>query len=175
MADQFDSLAPRDIAITLRSLGRRFGLVLAAPEAPDLAPALEVSGPDGLTLGDIVASTAQAISFVGGEFERSLDHSDPLLPAGAIDPEQRRPAAPGQAPRPGQGSGGLQAGVAQITKAGEHLADRIDSASSQSLEREIKVVGHSPTTPLAIGRELARTAVTGLRAAEAQLEHVQQA
>ena len=69
MADQFDSLAPRDILITLRSLERRIGGVVGQVRSdPDLFAQIDSPNSSGISFADIASEGATRLSILAEAF-----------------------------------------------------------------------------------------------------------
>ena len=162
MTDRFDQLAPRDVAITLRSMRRRFGDVDEALSDPELGPLADRPGPAGSSLGQILADLARSAALLANGLERALDHEQPMLEPELLAPADRsyvddRPL-------------GAEASLAGFIDDAERAATRVEGASSGALARDVGLVGGATTTPLAVARQLAREVVAGLEAADRQLD-----
>ena len=146
--DRFDLLAPRDLAITLRSLRRRLGRVEVRATAPELTDLLEQTGPDGHRLDELLAEGARSASFTTNVLDRSLDTTTPVVPAEVFDPAARsfvdeRPMEIGAA-------------IGAIADEADDAAERVERASAGELSRSVSLTGGGDTTPLAVGQQAAR-------------------
>jgi hypothetical protein len=164
VADQFDALSPRDAVITIRSLGRRFDEVSGAARSDqEVFERLDAAGPDGRSLPDIVISASQELAFLGNEVERALDRSEPVVPRAVVDDGERHfEGAAGRAT--------MTDAVAAITDETQRLGDRLDRLEPTGWGRSASVVGGGRVQVLELAREVARTGVRHLRAAQDQLE-----
>lgn len=167
MTDQFDSLSPRDVVITLRSLGRRFGEVDGAARSdPAVFAHLDTAGSHGRSLPDIVVEAAQALSFLGNEVDRVIDRDDAVVPRAALEPDERSFTEP-----PGRAT--MADAVQSIAAESDRVAARLDRLEAKAWAREADVTGGGRTSLLELARECARTAIRDLRDAEEQLEWLQ--
>ncbi len=164
MSDRFEQLAPRDVAITLASLGRRFeGVVASASGESRLVALHDAPGPDGASFDAIITEAAQAVSFLANEVERSVQSQEPVVPAAAIDPSERSFLDSPASPPPSESVDAIRTAA---SAAGAH----VDDASSDTLGRSVAVAGGGTTTPIALAREMARTGVGFLQRAEKQAD-----
>lgn len=164
MTDQFDSLSPRDVVITIRSLGRRFGEVSGAARSdPAVFAHLDAAGPHGRSLPDIVIGAAQALTFLGNEIDRVIDRSDAVVPRAVIDRDERTfDEAPGRAT--------MADAVEAIQAESTRIGDRLDRLEAKAWGREAELTGGGRVQLLEVAREAARTEIRELREAEQQLE-----
>jgi hypothetical protein len=163
VADQFSSLSPRDVVITIRSLARRFDEVARAADDPDLAERVDAVGPGGRSLSDVVTAAAQDLAFLGNEVDRVIDRSHPVVPRAALVASERSfDGAPHRA--------GLADAVEAIGVEANRVADRLDHMPASGWSREAAVAGGGRVALVDLARELARTGVGHLRAATAQLD-----
>ncbi len=152
MGDRFAGLAPRDTAITLRSLRRRYkGAAALAREAENRHTAV---GPSSSSLIDLANEAAQISAMIGNEIDRSLDHETPVVPSAAIEASERHFV--GTTPLD------LAAAIAEMADQAELAADRIERSTASQLSRPVSVVGGGSTTPLALGQEMARSLIRQL-------------
>jgi hypothetical protein len=167
--DQFDSLSPRDAAITIRSLGRRFGEISGSARSdPAVFAQLDATGPHGRSLPEIVIAAAQALSFLGNEIDRVIDRDDAVVPREAVTPADRSfLEAPGRATM----SDAVDAIAAESTR----LADRLDGLDATRWARSAALTGGGRVELLSLVREAARTEIRELREAEVQLEWLRSA
>lgn len=165
MPDQFDQLSTRDAVITIRSLGRRFDAVAGAALSDQAVfSRLDAVGPGGHSLPDLAIAASQALAFLGNEIERIIDTERPVVPRAVVDPDERTfdEGPPGRAT--------IADAVRAIQDEASRLGDRLDHLEARAWTREAEVVGGGRAPLLDVVREAARTGITLLRAAEAQLE-----
>lgn len=164
VADQFDSLSPRDVVITIRSLGRRFGEVSGAARSdPAVFERLDAAGPGGTSLPELAIAASQELSFLGNEIDRVIDRADPVVPKAVLDPHERTfDQAPGRAT--------MTDAVSAIADESTRLGDRLDGLEPAAWGRRAAVAAGGDVQVLDLAREAARTGIRYLRAAEAQLE-----
>ncbi len=164
VSDRFDLLSPRDLAITLHSLARRFTAVSDGAHDPRISDKVDAPDASGDSLTSLVADAAKAAGFLANELERALDHEEAIVPAAAHDPDQREFL---------DSLGMTIAGaVASIAGDAERAGHRVDHAAPNDLSRSLRVAGGGTTTPDAIAKEMARSCVTLLIAAERRLEQL---
>lgn len=155
VTDRFDQLSPRDTAITLRSLGRRIGDAAAkALLRPEAATLVDATGPSGFSLSSAIDGGARAQAFLLNELGKAVDHENPVVSAAVEDPQLRdfvedRPVPP-------------TVGLESLSVDTSLAADRLESASTESLARQLRVVGGGTTSVLAIAQEAARSGVRTL-------------
>lgn len=155
MADRFDTLSPRDTAITLRSLPRRVGdLVNQVLKSSDLSLRVDAKGPSTQSLSDLVDEASRTQSLLHNELNKSLDHQEPVIAAATFVPEQRHFVEARPVP--------VTVGLACFKDEVEASAKRIEAAQASALSRTVRVVGDSTTTPLAIAQEAARCGISTL-------------
>ncbi len=167
MSDRFSKLAPRDVAITLASLGRRFdGVAKSASAESRLIELHDAPGPDGSSIRSILTEAAQVLSFIGNEVDRSVSSQEPVVPKAAIDSSERSFLE-------NPGSPALDQSVDAITSAANAAGSAVGDASSDTLGRNVAITGGGSTTPIDLAREMARTGIAFLGAAENQVEWLQ--
>lgn len=155
VTDRFDQLSPRDTAITLRSLGRRIGDTAAkALQQPEAATLVDATGPGGFSLSSAIDASARAQAFLLNELGKALDHENPVVSAAVEDTQLRdfvedRPVPP-------------TVGLESLSVDTSLAADRLESASTESMSRQVPVVGGGTTSALAIAQEAARSGVRTL-------------
>lgn len=163
MTDQFAKLSPRDVVITIRSLARRFDEVSGAARSdPDLFQRLDAPGPGGRSLPDIVVRASQELILLGNEIDRLIDRTEPVVPRAAIDPTQRHFDQP-----PGRGT--MTDAAAAIADEAGRVGERLDRLEAPEWGRTAAVAGGGEVSLLDLAREMARTGVGELRAAQEQL------
>ncbi len=167
MTDQFSSLAPRDVAITLRSLRRRLDDAVR-PVVEDDALRSLLGAPSGSTPS--ISETVERLALELPMLERALgicaEAEDPVVPAGVLDAAEREPAGAGGPPP------SFDTARAAIEEAVEAIAETIEGASSSAIRRIARVAGGGTASTIDIGREAARTAISGLRLVERRAEEL---
>ena len=168
MADQFAKLSPRDVVITIRSLGRRFDEVSGAARSdPEVFDRLDAAGPSGRSLPEIVVQASQELAMLGNEIERVIDRTDPVVPRAAVDPSERHFDQP-----PGRAT--MTDAAAAIADEVARVGDRLDRLEAAGWGRTAAVTGGGHVSLLDLVREMARTGVGQLRAAQEQLTWLRQ-
>lgn len=166
MTDQFSSLAPRDVAITLRSLRRRLDEALEPlledEELRDLLGAPSGSTP---SISETLEGLSVALPMLDRALEIAIADDDPVVPAGVLDAAERETAELGRPPS-------FDTARDSATDAASAAADRLDEASSSTMTRVARVAGGRTASVLEIGQEAARTAIGGLRLVERRAEEL---
>ncbi len=167
MSDRFSKLSPRDVAITLASLGRRFdGAAKAASAEGRLVELHDAPGPDGASLRALLGDAAQVLAFLANEVDRSVGSQDPVVPAAVLDASERsfvdNPT-----------SAGIDASVETIASVSNDASSTIEGASSDTLSRTVAIAGGGSTTPIELAREMARSGIALLGQTERHVEWLQ--
>lgn len=152
--------SPADVAVTLRSLPRRFGAALEAQGAEDVDALARVVGLDGASALDHLADTGRMLALLGGALSEVVSGRQPVLHAAVTDPTARHWE---HAATDLEGELGLLADEAVA------LADRVEHTSADQWLTVGRVVGGTEMTALDLAREAVRVAITGLRATEAAM------
>lgn len=160
--DQFDQLAPRDLAITLRSLRRRLGSIETRAAVPELADLVGRPGPSGHRLDDLLADALRGAALTANALDTSLTASAPVIPSAVFDPPERTFVD--------ERTVDVETAIEAICSEADDAAQRIEHATAGELSRAIAVVGGEETTPLTIGQQLARELIGALNAAERHVE-----
>jgi hypothetical protein len=156
---------PADAVIALRGLERRYRSLftgLEDDEAPeDLA---HRNGPDGRSAIDHIVAAARTLTFLGRGVEQALVEDDPVLHPAVADPDQREwPTAEGT----------VDDALAELARAAEALAGRVEHVSAAGWDRHVRVAGHdATTTPLAILWDAVDSAISRLKDAQRALDQV---
>ncbi len=156
--DQYDKLSPRDLAITLRSVPRRFTAVRSRADADRLVDVIERTGPSGARLDDLLTGASRGAALVGNALDAALTSNDPVVAHAVLDPSERV-YTDDRVVR-------FDIAVDTITTEADDAADRIEHATADDLSRDVAVTGGETTTPLAIGQQLARELIGALNLAE---------
>ncbi len=160
--DQYDMLSPRDLAITLRSVPRRFTTVRSRAGADRLVDVLERIGPSGARLDDLLAGASRGAALVGNAITMALTTNEPVVAHAVLDPSERVYTD--------DRSMRFDIAVDTITTEADGAAQRIEHATADDLSRDVAVTGGSTTTPLAIGQQLARELIGALILAERHID-----
>ncbi len=160
--DQYDKLSPRDLAITLRSVPRRFGSVSNRAQADRLSEVIERTGPSGARLDELLADASRGSALVANALETSLASAEPIVAHAVLDPSERV-YTDDRVIR-------FDVAVATISDEADGAAGRIEHATADELSRDVAVTGGGTTTPLAIGQQLARELIGALNLAERHVE-----
>lgn len=159
VTDRFDQLSPRDTAITLRSLGRRFnGAVNAVIQSPDLMAQVDAIGPSTRSLSDLIDEGTRTQGLLLNELTNALEHQEPIIAKAALDASERDYVEDRRIP--------FDVGLEAMSTDSEASGLRIEGASASELARSVKVVGGTATNPLALGREAARSGIALLKLVE---------
>lgn len=160
--DQYDKLAPRDLAITLRSVPRRFEAVRARARADRLVDVLERTGPSGARLDDLLADASRGAALTSRAIDAALTSKDPVVSRAVLDPSERVYTD--------DRAMSFDIAVDTIAADADGAAERIEHATADELSRDVAVTGGQTTTPLAIGQQLARELIDALKVAERHIE-----
>ncbi len=162
MTDRYDALSPKDLIITLRSLPRRFGSVAGAVRSdPDLFGRVDEPGPGGTGFGEILSHTARRVAALSTEALHLTSQVDPTVSAAALaggaDTRDREP---------------LERSTASIEGNAEALADALDRQDADRWAQPMPLDTGGTIDLITVVRSTVREAIEGLRAAEAQLDHL---
>lgn len=161
--------SPADIAVTMRSLPRRFGEALAPrdDETDDDVEALARRvGPDGASALDHVADTGRTLALLAGALTQVVAGKRPVLHDAVVDPAARTWQLDAT---------DLEGELALLADEALELAGRVERTSVEQWDEVGRVVGGDERTALDLAREAVRTAITGLRATEAAMAAARQA
>lgn len=152
--------SPADIAVTMRSLPRRFGEALADGDDEDVEALARVVGADGSSALDHVANTGRMLALIGRALGEVLAGHEPVLHPAVTDPGARNWE---------HAASDLEGELSLLTDEATALAGRVERPSAE----QWKAVGHLPgggeMTALDLGREAVQVAIAGLRATEAAM------
>jgi len=148
----YDSLQPPQIAVTIRSLPRRYRSALAELEAADVD--LGAAGRTGESPLVIVDDATRSLMVIDRGLEQVLLHDQPMVMAAVMDPAARQWEQP---------AGDRATILDALGDIATELADRIDEAPTDAWSRPAEVAAHGSVDALAIAREAARTGVERLR------------
>ena len=123
-------------------------------------------GPSGENLAELVANAARGAALVANALGTSLDSVEPIIANAVLDPSERVFTDLRAWP--------LDTGLDALVADANHAAERIDRATAAELSRTVTVTGSASTTPLAIGRQLARELIEARTAAEHHVEWLEQ-
>lgn len=154
--DRYHLLNPPQVAVTLRSLPRRYREALTLLPARPEAVHERV---DGHTVHDLLVDTACSLAMLDRALEQTLVHgTPPVLLAAVVDRDLRH-----WTPDPHTGPSQLVDAIADTAIA---FADRIDGERTKAWSRPATVVGGGTVLAVDIAREAARVAAENLRAIE---------
>lgn len=158
MAHDLSNLSPTDVAVTMRSLPRRFGEALTAVGDEDPDALAQIVGPDGASALDHLADTGRMLALFGGALGEVVSGRQPVVPAALTDPAARQWEHP---PTDLEGELGLLADEAGT------LADLVERTAPERWNEVGRVAGGNELTALDLAKEAVRVAVAGLHATEA--------
>lgn len=161
MADRYDSLAPKDLIITLRSMRRRFDEVIGPVLAdPDLKPRIDEPGTDGHSMGQLVDGVAQDLALLDDAVDTIATRADPTVSDDVINPSKAR-------------AGNrltLDKAARAIGDRADAMADRLDDVEPDGWNRTATTNSGATIDLVTVVRQAARFGIEGLRAAEQQLQ-----
>lgn len=155
--------SPGDVAVTLRSLPRRFGEAVAPDEdetEADIDALVRVVGPDGASALDHVADTGRTLALLGGAILEVTSGHEPVLHAAVTDPAARQWEL---------AATDLEGELSLLADEALALAERIERTPATQWAATGRVVGGTTRSALELAHEAVRTAITGLRATEAAM------
>ena len=166
MSDRYDLLSPKDLIITLRSLARRFGAVVGPMRSdPELFDRIDERGPDGPSMGEVLSETSVRFAALVTESLHLANQTAPVISGAAI----------GASPQAASGSRlPMEQATASIEGNAEALADTLDRQDGDGWARSAALDSGGSIDLITLVRSAVRAAIEGLRAAEAQLEHLRQ-
>jgi hypothetical protein len=160
MADQFDSLAPRDILITLRSLERRIdGVVGQVRSDPDLFAQIDSLNSSGSSFADIVSDGATRLSILS-EALATAARATRKIGKGDFEP----------APRSSRLS--IEDAQDQIGTSASSLADSLEKLAADDWSAAVAVNGEGDLSVVDLAREVARRGVNTLRDLQTRLDQI---
>lgn len=160
MAHDLSNLSPTGVAVTMRSLPRRFGEALAAQDDEDAEALARVVGPDGASALDHVADTGRMLALFSGALSEVLSGRQPVLHAALTDPAARQWE---------QAATDLDGELTLLTDESESMAGRVERTSADRWTEVGRVVGGTELTALDLAKEAVQVAVAGLHATEAAM------
>ncbi len=164
--DRFDQLSPRDLAITLRSLHRRFGSIESRASSSKLVDVVGRVGPSGERLDDQLAEAARGAALTRSALDTALTSADPVIPAAVLDVSARVFTD--------QRDWTVEAAIVSIDEDAAAAAGRVEHATADDLSREVKVTGSGTSTPLAVAQQLARELIGALSVAERHVDWLEE-
>ena len=166
MTDRYDSLSPRDLIVTLRSLPRRFDQVHAgATRTEDLVALIDSAGPDGSSLSSLVNDAAQTMTVLGSAISSVTKSNTPSVNAQVLKASDRL-----ESDGPPKS---VKNAVALLSGDAEALADQLDGISADDWARNVDITGDGSIQTVALVQELVRAMIDLLRSAEQQVEWMQ--
>ncbi len=160
MALDLSNLSPGDVAVTMRSLPRRFGEALEAEGDEDIDSLARVVGPDGTSALDHVADTGRMLALFGGALGEVLSGRQPVLHAAVTDPGARQWE---------HAATDLEGELSLLADEATALAGRVERTSADQWTEVGRVVGGTEMTALDLAKEAVHVAVAGLKATEAAM------
>ncbi len=160
MPHDLSNLSPTDVAITMRSLPRRFGEALAPRDDEDAEALARVIGPDGSSALDHVAATGRMLALFSGALGEVVSGRQPVLHAAITDPGARQWE---------QAATDLEGELGLLTDEAGALAGRVERTSAEQWTEVGRVVGGTELTALDLAKEAVQVAVAGLHATEAAM------
>ena len=161
MPHDLSNLSPADVAVTMRSLPRRFGEALAAGADEDAEALARVIGPDGASALDHVADTGRMLALFGGALGEVVSGRHPVLPAAITDPGARQWE---------HAATDLEGELGLLTDEAGALAGRVERTSAEQWSAVGRVAGGTELTALDLVKEAVQVAVAGLHATEAAMQ-----
>lgn len=152
--------SPADVAVTMRSLPRRFGEALEARDDEDAEALARVMGPDGSSALDHVADTGRMLALIGGALGEVVSGRQPVLHAAVTDPAARHWE---------RAATDLEGELSLLADEAIALAGRVERTSAEQWKAVGRVVGGTEMTALDLAREAVQVAIAGLRATEASM------
>ncbi len=163
MTDRYDSLSPRDLIVTLRSLPRRFDQVHAgATLTEDLVALIDAPGPEGFSLSSVANNAARTLAVLRAAIDGVITSNSPTVNAKALDASDRL-----------KSDGPLMTvknAVGMLSDDAQALGDQLDGISADDWARNADITGGGSIQTVALVRELVRAMITLLRSAEKQVE-----
>ncbi len=154
-------LSPRDAAIAMRSFERRFREATFSLDDLDddhggLAAFVGSRGESTLT---IVTRASRTLGLLQAALDDILDHDNPELAAGVMDPSQR--------PRWPEAEGDLAAEIAVLGRQAARLAERVEHTRAADWSRSAHIAGSDgqAVDALDVVREAVRTTSVDLGSA----------
>jgi hypothetical protein len=152
--------SPSDVAVTMRSLPRRFGEALAARDDDDVESLAGVLGPDGASALDHVADTGRMLALIGGALGEVVSGRRPVLPAAITDPSARTWE---------HAATDLEGELSLLTDEAIALAELVERTSAEQWKAAATVTGGTEMTALDLAREAVQVAIADLKATEAAM------
>ncbi len=166
MTDRYDSLSPRDLIVTLRSLPRRFDQVHAgATRTEDLVALIDAPGQDGSSLSSLVHDAAQTMAVLKAAISGVITSNTPTVSAHVLEASDRL-----------ESDGALMTvknAVASLSDDAQALADQLDGVSADDWARNADITGGGSIQTVALVQELVRAMIDLLRSAERQVGWMQ--
>lgn len=160
MTDQFDSLAPRDILITLRSLERRVAAVVGQVRSdPELFAQIDSPNSSGSSFADIASNGASNISSLAHALATAA-RATRKMNKGDFEPAHVITRLP------------LEEAQDQIGSSSSALADGLDKLNADDWSATVAVDGRGDYTVVDLAREVARRGVNTLRDLQTRLDQI---
>lgn len=160
MADQFESLAPRDILITLRSLERRIGGVIGQVRSdPEVFSRIDEESASGKSFADIASDGSVSTSTLARALATAATATRKMSADQAIS-------------APGNQRLALEDAQERIGKAANSVADALDSIDNDDWAATIEVDGGQNQSIIDLAREVARRGINTLRDLEVRKDQI---
>ncbi len=164
MGDRYELLAPRDLVITMRSLGRRFDELIGPVRSDPDRFSRRDEPIDGVALSAQLAGVARHLGLLERSIGRLANESEPIID-GAVLAD-----APPLADR--EREMGLDAAEAAIAASGDAIGLLLDSCSSEQWTHRAPATNASMISLIEVARHAARIGVEGLRATQRIVERL---
>ena len=159
--------SPSDVAVTMRSLPRRFGEALAARDDDEDVEALaRVMGPDGSSALDHVADTGRMLALIRRALVDVVSGHQPVLHAAITDPSARTWE---------HAATDLEGELSLLTDEATALAEQVERTSAEQWNAVGTIASGTEMTALDLAREAVQVAIAGLKATEAAMAAARQA
>ncbi len=160
MALDLTNLSPTDVAVTMRSLPRRFNEALEVRSDEDRDELAGQVGPDGRSALDHLADTGRVLSLYAKGLADVLSGHEPVLHAGLTDATARQWD---------QAASDLEGELGLLGDAAEGMAAEVEHAPSDRWQQVGRVTGGEEITALDLAKQAVRVAIDGLKATEAAM------
>ena len=162
MTDRYADLNPGAVTAALRSFPRRFRATLAADPTKDRDEIAALRAPDGRTVRDVLAGTAEALGTLGELVRRVLVTDGISVPAGVL--------AGGSSAPVGADGASLSGLLDRLDDAAASVADPVAGAPSAALLRTATTMDGTAVTALDLARQAVRVGAENLRAVETAMQ-----
>ncbi len=154
--------SPSDVAVTLRSLPRRFREAVEPHGNEDVDALVRTVGPDGASALDQIADTGRLLALLGSALKEVVSGRQPVLQAAVTDPGARQWEHPAD---------DLEGELGLLSEQALELAGQVERTPADQWTQVGQVVGGAEMTALDLARETVHAGVGGLRATEKAIAH----